>query len=422
LVAWLKTSDEGDSMKKNRTTNDAITAKKPLSPTPSLTTTPQADRTNIPSPRRQTSSSPRWFLWATGGLVASAVVFAAVLACNGIFSRHADDPLDPTKTPKLNPPEPPGPAPDGMVWVPGGWFWMGSDEPEAKPDEKPVHLVYVDGFWMDRTEVTNEQFAQFVRETGHVTDNEKRLESNGFLHTTPDKVEPGGLVFRPPPGNVEVCNHCDWWVFQKGANWRQPEGPGTSIAGKDKHPVVQVSWNDAVAFCRWRSDKEGQRYRLPTEAEWEFAARGGLDRLPYVWGQEKVPDGRWQANIWQGKFPKQNTLEDGFEGTAPVASFPPNGYGLHDMAGNAWEWCADWYDHDYYLKLKGPTYNPKGPESAEESYDPDPREPGAKKVTRGGSFLCSDVYCIGYRPSARMKSSPFTGLVHTGFRCVQVPR
>ncbi len=307
------------------------------------------------------------------------------------------------------------PPEDDMAMVPGGEFWMGSDDADARPDEKPVHRVRVDAFWMDRHEVTNDEFARFVRATGYVTDNEKRLESDGLLHTDPEKVEPGGMVFRPPAGEVVVCAGCDctWWKFQPGADWRHPDGPDSTIDGKGRHPVVQVSWNDAVAYARWVGK------RLPTEAEWEYAARGGLDRKRYAWGDEQKPGGKWQANIWQGQFPKVDTAEDGYAGTAPVGSYAANGFGLHDMAGNVWEWVADWYDADYYAN--SPATNPRGPASPEESNDPD--EPGvAKKVLRGGSYLCSDVYCKGYRPSARMKSGHFTGLVHTGFRCVRDAR
>ena len=198
-----------------------------------------------------------------------------------------------------------------------------------------------------------------------------------------------------------------WWKYVPGANWRHPEGPGSDIQGRGKYPVVEVCWDDAVSYARWRGK------RLPTEAEWEHAARGGLDRKAFAWGDEKVPNGRWQANIWQGNFPNQNTLGDGFKGTAPVGSFAANGYGLYDMAGNVWEWCADYYAADYYAN--SPEKSPPGPAS---SFDP--AEPGVvKRVLRGGSYLCSDVYCGGYRPSARMKSMPDTGLSHTGFRCVQ---
>jgi formylglycine-generating enzyme required for sulfatase activity len=301
---------------------------------------------------------------------------------------------------------------DGMALIPAGAFWMGSDDEDARADEKPVHRVRVAAFWMDQHEVTNEEFARFVQETGHVTDNEKRLESDGMLHTDPEKVEPGGTPCRPPSGPVVVCVGCDcrWWKYQHGADWRHPDGPGSNIDGKEKHPVVQVSWNDAAAYATWAGK------RLPTEAEWEFAARGGLDRKRYAWGDEQKPGGKWVANIWQGQFPKENTAEDGYTETAPVGSYPPNGYRLHDMAGNVWEWVADWYDAEYYARSPGD--NPQGPTSPEESFDPE--EPGvAKKVLRGGSYLCSDLYCKGYRPSARMKSGHFTGLVHTGFRCAR---
>jgi formylglycine-generating enzyme required for sulfatase activity len=304
------------------------------------------------------------------------------------------------------------PPEDEMVLLTGGEFLMGSDKDDAKPDEKPVHPVRVNSFWMDKHEVTNEEFARFVRETGHVTDNEKRLESGEMLHTDREKVEPGGMVFRPPSGPVVFCAGCEcqWWKFKPGADWRHPDGPDSSIDGKEKHPVVQVSWNDAAAYARWAGK------RLPTEAEWEYAARGGLEQKRYAWGDEQKPGGKWQANIWQGQFPKENTVEDGYAGTAPVGSYPANGYGLHDMAGNVWEWCADWYAADYYAR--SPRDNPQGPSGIDDIYPPGTVGP-AEKVTRGGSFLCSDLFCKGYRPSARMHSGHFTGLVHTGFRCAR---
>ncbi|MEW5975213.1 MAG: formylglycine-generating enzyme family protein [Acidobacteriota bacterium] len=294
---------------------------------------------------------------------------------------------------------------EGMVWIPAGTFWMGSEG--GQEDERPVHQVTVNGFWMDQTEVTNQQFAEFIQATGYVTTAERRPDPKDFPGADPADLVAGAVVFTPPPGEVPLNNHFAWWRYVPGANWRKPQGPGNSIEGKEKHPVVQVSWDDAQAYCKWAGK------RLPTEAEWEYAARGGLDREPYCWGHEQVPDGRWQANIWQGRFPNQNLLADGFFGTAPVGSFPPNAYGLYDMSGNVWEWCADWYRPDYYSTSV--RENPKGPA---DSYDPG--EPGiAKRIQRGGSFLCSDLYCIGYRPSARMKCSPDTGLNHTGFRCVR---
>jgi len=294
---------------------------------------------------------------------------------------------------------------NGMIWIPGGTFWMGSEEGQA--DEKPVHEVSVDGFWIDETEVTNEQFDKFVRATGYVTVAERKPDPREYPGVPAEKLVAGSIVFTPRPDITSLDNHFQWWEYVAGANWRHPEGPDSSIVGREKHPVVHVCWYDTQAYCQWAGK------RLPTEAEWELASRGGLARQPYVWGQEKVPEGKWRANIWQGQFPNENTQADGFRGTAAVKSFAPNGYGLYDIAGNVWEWCADWYMPDYYASSS--RKNPPGPD---ESFDPN--EPGvAKRVQRGGSYLCSDLYCMGYRPSARMKASPDTGLSHTGFRCVR---
>jgi formylglycine-generating enzyme required for sulfatase activity len=293
---------------------------------------------------------------------------------------------------------------NGMVWIPRGEFPMGSDT--GQPDEQPVHEVALDGFWMDNTEVTNEQFERFVRATGYITIAERKPNPADFPDAQPEMLVPGSVCFNPPRDPISLNNHYVWWKWVPGANWRHPEGPSSSIQDRAKHPVVHVAWHDALAFCQWAGK------RLPTEAEWEWAARGGSDHLPAS-EQDMAATNKWRGNIWQGEFPALNSTADGFRITAPVATYEPNGYGLYDMAGNVWEWCADWYRHDYYSKSS--KQNPVGPES---SFDPnEPQTP--KKVQRGGSFLCSDVYCKGYRPSARGKGALDTGLSHLGFRCVR---
>jgi formylglycine-generating enzyme required for sulfatase activity len=315
--------------------------------------------------------------------------------------------------PKINVTKPSGPAPAGMIWIPGGQFWMGTAE-DHMADAKPWHRVYVDGYWMDKTEVTNEQFARFVKATGYVTVAERKPRAEDYPGALPEKLVAGSVVFSPPDHPVELDNHFRWWDYVPGANWRHPEGPKSDINGRMNHPVVHVAYKDAVAYCNWAGK------RLPTEAEFEFASRGGLDRKRYAWGDEFMPGGKHMANTFQGHFPDTNTGEDGYLATAPVGSFPANGYGLFDMAGNVWEWTSDWYRADYYraLAARGEvTVNPAGPA---DSFDPS--EPGVpKRVQRGGSFLCTDQYCARYIAGGRGKGELDTGTNHLGFRCVRQP-
>lgn len=300
---------------------------------------------------------------------------------------------------------PPGNTPAGMQWIPSGSWYMGSDFPPFT-DARPVHTVKLDGFWIDITPVTNAQFASFVKATGYVTVAERKPDPKDFPSVPPDKLVPGSLVFHSPPRAVPLDDISQWWAYVPGASWRHPEGPKSDVKGREDHPVVQVSYADAEAYARWAGK------RLPTEAEWECAARGGIVMSTYVWGEEFRREGKFMANTWQGHFPDTNTKEDGYVRTSPVHAFPPNHCGLYDMAGNVWEWCSDWYRPDYYTN--SPQENPKGPP---DSFDPD--EPGIpKRVQRGGSFLCSDQYCCRYMPGGRGKGAIDTGTSHVGFRCV----
>ncbi len=314
----------------------------------------------------------------------------------------------------------PGPAPPGMVWIPGGEFSMGTEDPtdmvcggpDSMPDARPIHRVYVDGFWMDATEVTNDQFEKFVAATGYVTVAERKPSQSDFPDAPPENLVPGSVVFKPTSEPVPLNNHLQWWDYVPDSNWRHPEGPQSDIKQRGKYPVVQVAYPDAEAFAKWAGK------RLPTEAEWEFAARGGLSGKPYAWGSELKPGGKWAANIYEGIFPVKDTGEDGFAGIAPTAQYAPNGYGLFDVAGNVWEWCSDWYRPDYYQTLASSGAVARNPAGPDDSFDPS--EPGIlKRVHRGGSFLCTDQYCTRYMVGTRGKGEPSTASNHLGFRCVQ---
>ncbi len=280
---------------------------------------------------------------------------------------------------------------------------MGSDE--GPLDEQPRHKVKLNGFWMDKTEVTNAQFAKFVKATGYKTVAERYPDAKKYPDAPKEKLIPFSAVFKCC--EADLSKPPTWWAFTPGADWRHPTGPGSSIEGKDNYPVVQICWEDATAYAKWAGK------RLPTEAEWEYAARGGLDRKEYVWGDVKQgTGGKWFANTFQGNFPARDAGLDGFAGLAPVGQFPANGYGLFDMSGNAWEWCQDWYQPDYYRF--SPEENPKGPDRGF-----DVPGDGPSRVTRGGSFLCADEYCRRYLPSSRHKNTPDSTANHTGFRCVK---
>jgi len=323
---------------------------------------------------------------------------------------------------------------EGMVWIPGGEFWMGgpgtsatavlrsglgAGEPmctglrDGFTDAEPVHRVAVDGFWIDATEVTNDQFARFVAATGYRTVAEHAPRAEEFPGADPALLVPGAAVFVRPEGPVMLEDPLQWWRYVPGADWRHPEGPASSIEGKGDHPVVNVAYADAEAYARWAGK------RLPTEAEWEFAARGGLDRKAYAWGDDRLDaGGRWRCNAFQGRFPDADAALDGFRGIAPVRRYAPNGFGLHDVAGNVWEWCSDWYRPDAYRSRAGDAGVVRNPRGPSDSHDPD--EPGVpKRVHRGGSFLCSDQYCARFLIGTRGKGAVDTGSSHLGFRCVR---
>jgi formylglycine-generating enzyme len=351
-------------------------------------------------------------------------LFAAISA--HAAEKSSDDPATPAFAPTIpNSAKAPGPAPEGMVWIPGGEFSMGAKGIAASTGETccpmntvvdtlPIHRVAVSGFWMDATEVTNAQFAKFVEATGYKTIAEIAPTQEEFPTAPPENLVAGSVVFAPTAEPVPLDNHFQWWTYVRGANWRHPEGPQSSITGRENDPVVQIAYPDAVAYAKWAGK------RLPTEAEWEFADRGGLSGRVYAWGDEFKPGGRFMANTYQGKFPVQDTGEDGFVGLSPVKTFPPNAYGLYDMAGNVWEWTTDWYHPDYFATLANTgkvARDPRGPGTPF-----DPSEPTEKKrVQKGGSFLCTDQYCSRYIAGTRGKGEVNTGTSHLGFRCVKAP-
>ena len=308
-------------------------------------------------------------------------------------------------------PRPGAPPFRNMAWIPGGTFRMGSNE--HYPEESPAHKVSVTSFWMDRHTVTNNDFKRFLEATGHVTLAEKPAKAEDYPGAKPELLVPSSVVFQKATGPVDMRNAYDWWTYVAGADWKHPRGPESSLDGLWEHPVVHVAFEDAEAYAKW-AGKE-----LPSEAEWEFAARGGLDGAAYVWGAEYMPNGKPMANTWQGKFPYQNLLEDGYEWTAPVGSFAPNGYGLYNMAGNVWEWTTDWYqEHGKIHRTCCTLDNPRGGKR-EDSYDartPDVRIP--RRVMKGGSYLCAPNYCQRYRPAARMAQAVDTSTCHLGFRCI----
>lgn len=301
-----------------------------------------------------------------------------------------------------------------MVWIEGGSFHMGSEA--HYPDEAPVRKTTVDGFWIDRCTVTNAQFAQFVSETGYVTVAERPLNPSDFPGADPFLLVPGSMVFNMTKGPVDLRDVRNWWSFVPRACWKHPEGKGSTIEGRQDHPVVQVAYEDASAYATWA------RCELPTEAEWEYAARGGLEKAEYVWGDEFTPGGKIMAKTWQGRFPWQNSAKKGHERSAPVGSYPPNGYGLFDMTGNVWQWTTDWYANRHPAKTIDACCTLDNPRGAPMDQSYDPAQPNVKiprKVVKGGSFLCAPSYCRRYRPAARHAQMIDSGMSHIGFRCIR---
>ena len=307
----------------------------------------------------------------------------------------------------------PGTSSGRMACIPGGMFLMGSDD--FYPEERPAHRVTVDGFWMDEHPVTNTEFRRFVESTGYSTVAERPPDPADYPGIDPALLVPGSLVFRRPPRPVGLHDYHAWWAYAPGACWHRPEGPGSTLDGRERHPVVHVAYEDAEAYARWAGKA------LPTEAEWEFAARGGLEGAVYAWGDEFAPEGSMLANTWQGEFPWQNLLTDGYEGTSPVGAFPANGYGLYDVVGNAWEWTSDFFAPRHPDEVARACCIPRNPrvESAEGSHatgQPDAHIP--RRVLKGGSHLCAPNYCLRYRPAARQAEAIDTSACHIGFRCI----
>ena len=303
-----------------------------------------------------------------------------------------------------------------MVFVPGGTFDMGDER--FYPEERPVRRVEVDGFWMDEHPVTAAEFRTFVRATKYVTVAERPLDPEDYPEADPELLIPGSLVFRKTEGPVSLDDVRIWWEYVGGAYWKRPGGPGTTVNGQDRHPVVHVAYEDAEAYAAWAGKQ------LPTEAEWEFAARGGLESAAFSWGDEHFPDGRAMANTWQGEFPWQNLELDGFEGTSPVGSFPPNGYGLYDMCGNVWEWTSDWFTLHASGQAQSPCCVARNPRVTSRDGSYAAGQPGAnipRKVIKGGSHLCAPNYCLRYRPAARQGETIDTSTCHIGFRCIVRP-
>jgi formylglycine-generating enzyme required for sulfatase activity len=300
-----------------------------------------------------------------------------------------------------------------MVWIPGGTFLMGSND--FYPEERPVHRVKVDGFWMDEHPVTNAQFRRFVKETGYVTVAERAPDPAEYPGVDPARLVPGSLVFRRPARPVSLGDPRGWWMYVPGAYWKHPEGPGSHLGGRERHPVVHIAYEDATTYAAWAEKA------LPTEAEWEFAARGGLEGAIYTWGNEFAPRGRLMANTWQGEFPWQNLNQDRYERTSPVGAFAPNGYGLFDMAGNVWEWTSDFYSPRHPDEAPRACCIPRNPRVGPAAQSPMAGQPGGhipRRVLKGGSHLCAPNYCLRYRPAARQEQTVDSSASHIGFRCI----